>query len=377
MSPISAPIGAGLIGCGKVGLTHAQALAGLPEARFVAACSRDAAKAGACAQRFGARAYTAVANLLADPEVQMVSICTPQDSHAELTEQCARAGKHVLVEKPMSVDLAGCDRAIAACEAAGVTLGVVSQRRFYEPVQRVRQAIAAGKIGKPILATMTVLSWRDRAYYAMDPWRGHWASEGGGVLLTQTSHQIDLFQWLMGPIDELFGYWANLSHPYIEVEDTALAVMRFRSGALGQILVSNCQKPGLYGKIHIHGDNGASVGVQTDGGATFISGVSAHVDPPVNDLWTIPGEEHLLAQWQAEDRERAKTQDVMTHYHRLQIEDFLRALIEGRQPALSGREGRKHVEIFCAIYRAQREGRPVRFPLDAADDARFDGRLPA
>ncbi len=377
MSSISPPIGAGLIGCGKVGLTHALAFASLPEARFVAACSRDAGKAAACAGRFGARAYTEVDALLADPAVQMVSICTPQDSHAELAERCARAGKHVLLEKPMSVDLAGCDRAIAACEAAGVTLGVVSQRRFYEPVQRVRQAIAAGKIGKPILATMTVLSWRDRAYYAMDPWRGQWASEGGGVLLTQTSHQIDLFQWLMGPIDELFGYWGNLSHPYIEVEDTALAILRFRSGALGQILVSNCQKPGLYGKIHIHGDNGASVGVQTDGGATFISGISTHVDPPVNDLWTVPGEEHLLAQWQGEDRARAETQDVMTHYHRLQIEDFVRALIEGREPALPGHEGRKHVEVFCAIYRAQRDGRPIRFPLDAADNAHFDGRLPA
>ena len=204
---------------------------------------------------------------------------------------------------------------IRAADAAGVKLGVVSQRRFYEPVQRVRQAILDGKIGAPVLGTVTVLGWRDEAYYRSDPWRGKWATEGGGVMLTQTTHQIDLFQWLMGPIDELFGYWGNLNHPYVEVEDTAVAVVRFRSGALGTILLSNSQKPGFYGKIHVHGETGASVGVQTDGGSPFVSGMTTAVEPPINDIWTVPGEEGLLAQWQAEDTVRCQTVDVMTYYH--------------------------------------------------------------
>ena len=369
-------IGTALIGCGKVGMTHALALASLEQSRFVAVCGRNPEKVRPCAERFGVRGYTNVAEMLANPQVEMVSICTPQDSHPALAEQCARAGKHVLLEKPMAVDLAGCDRAIAACEAAGVKLGVVSQRRFYEPVLRVKRAIDERRIGKPILGTLTVMGWRDQSYYAMDAWRGKWATEGGGVLLTQTSHQLDLFQWLMGPIEELFGYWANLNHPYIEVEDTAIAVLRFKNGALGQILVSNSMKPGFYGKIHVHGENGACVGVQTDGGSPFISGVSTNVDPPINDVWTVPGEEHLLAGWQAEDRARAARVDVMTHYHRLQIEDFLQAILEDREPAIPGREGRKHVELFCAIYRSQRDRRPVTFPLDALQGAeQFDGRL--
>jgi UDP-N-acetyl-2-amino-2-deoxyglucuronate dehydrogenase len=369
-------VGTALIGCGKVGMAHALAFQALDTSRFVAVHSRSLDKVQAFAAHFGVAGYTELDDLLADPAVQMVSICTPQHNHPDLATRCAAAGKHILLEKPMAVDLAGCDRIIAACEAAGVKLGVVSLRRFYEPVQRVKSAIEAGKIGRPALGTLTVLAWRDEAYYAMDSWRGKWATEGGGVLLTQTSHQLDLFQWFMGPIEELFGYWGNLNHPYIEVEDTALAVMRFRNGALGQIVVSNSQKPGLYGKIHVHGQNGASVGVQTDGGSVFISGVSEKVDPPINDIWTVPGEERLLAAWQAEDEARAGRVNVMTHYHRLQVEDFLAAIIDDRSPALDGREGRKHVELFTAIYRSQRDGRPVRFPLDAVKGSEsFDGRL--
>jgi predicted dehydrogenase len=369
-------VGTALIGCGKVGRAHAQALATLDESSFVAVHSRDPARARALAAEYRVRAYSDVGRLLQDPDVQMVCICTPQYTHPQLAVACASAGKHILVEKPMAIDLKGCDDIVAAAGAAGVKLGVISQRRLYEPVQRVKQALEAGKIGRPMLGTLTVMGWRDAGYYRMDPWRGKWACEGGGVLLTQTSHQIDLFQWLMGPIEELFGYWANLNHPYIEVEDTAIAVLRFKGGALGTILLSNAQKPGFYGKIHVHGDSGASVGVQTDGGSPFISGVTAAIDPPVNDIWTVPGEEQLLAGWQAEDRARCQVIDVMTHYHRLQIQDFLRAILEDREPLLDGREGRKHVEIFTAIYRSQRDRRPVRFPLDATEGSEwFDGRL--
>jgi len=227
-----------------------------------------------------------------------------------------------------------------------------------------------------VLATVTVMGWRDQAYYQMDPWRGKWATEGGGVLLTQTTHQIDLFQWFMGPIEEVFGYWANLNHSFVEVEDTAVAVIRFKSGALGTILVSNSQKPGFYGKIHVHGETGASVGVQTDGGSPFVSGVTQATDPPINDIWTVPGEEHHLFDWQAEDTARGETIDVMSHYHRLQIDDFLDSIMEDRPPAVDGPEGRKHVELFTAIYRSQRDRRPVKFPLDAKIGSEdFDGRL--
>ena len=255
---------------------------------------------------------------------------------------------------------------LAAAKQAKVKIGVVCQRRFYSPVQRVRRAIDEGKIGKPALGTVLMLGWRDQKYYQSDPWRGQWKAEGGGVLVNQAPHQLDLLQWLMGPIDELFGVWSNFNHPYIEVEDSAVAVIRFRSGALGNIVVSNSQQPGLYGKVHVHGQNGASVGVQTDGGAMFIAGMSSIQEPPVNDLWTVPGEEALLARWQQEDSDLFNgLEDAMGHYFQRQIGDFLRAIIDGREPLVSGEDGRRTVEIFTAIYRSQRTHSPVKFPLKA------------
>jgi UDP-N-acetyl-2-amino-2-deoxyglucuronate dehydrogenase len=342
-----------LIGCGKVGDTHAQALAALDESRLVAVYDPDAQRAQAFARRYGCRAYTDLDAMFAQGKVQMASICTPHPTHVELTLACARAKVHALVEKPMALDLRGCDAMITAMDQAGLRLGVISQRRLYEPVQRVKQAIEAGKIGQLVLGTLTVLGWRDEPYYRSDPWRGKWSTEGGGVMLTQTTHQIDIFQWLMGPIEELFGYWGNLNHPYIEVEDTAMAVVRFKNGALGTILLSNSQKPGFYAKIHVHGYNGASVGVQTDGGSPLISGVTTAVEPPYNDIWTVPGEESRLAGWQTEDRERydqinppdSGRVNPMTYYHRLQIQDFLCAVLENRPTIVDGREGRKLVEI--------------------------------
>jgi predicted dehydrogenase len=249
-----------------------------------------------------------------------------------------------------------------------VKLGVVSQRRFFEPVARMKAANDAGRIGVPVLGSVVMLSWRDEAYYRSDPWRGKWATEGGGVLINQSPHHLDLLQWMMGPVEEITGYWGNLNHPYVEVEDTALAMIRFRSGGLASIMVSLCQKPGIYTKIHVHGANGASVGTQTDGGATFIAGMSPVLEPPVNDLWTIPGEESRLADFQREDTERFHAIEPTVHYHALQDADFLRAVRDGRDPLVDGAEGRVVVEMIEAIYRSGRLRAPVRFPLPAVQD---------
>jgi UDP-N-acetyl-2-amino-2-deoxyglucuronate dehydrogenase len=226
-------------------------------------------------------------------------------------------------------------------------------------VRRMKAAINAGKIGRPALGVFIMYSWRDPAYYASDPWRGKWDTEGGGVLVNQSPHQLDLLQWLMGPIAEISGAWANVNHPTVEVDDTAVAVLRFKNGGLGSIVTSVSQRPGIWTKVHIHGTNGASVGVETDHGASFVAGVSKIADPALNDVWTIPGEEHLLAEFQAEDRARFKEIDATGHYHALQIQDFLQAIRAGRPPLVTGEEGRIVVEMFTAIYRSQQERRPI------------------
>jgi len=364
----------GVIGCGKVSHTHAGALCRLKESEFVAVYSRSADKAAAFSSRYGGEGYTDLDAML--KEVDAVIVCTPHPFHAAPAVKALKAGVHVLVEKPLASSLKDCDLMIDAAGKSGCKLGTVSQRRWYTPVKRVKQAIDDGRIGDPILGMVIMLGWRDQPYYRSDPWRGTWELEGGGVLVNQAPHQLDLLQWFMGPIEELFGYWGNLNHPYIEVEDTAIVVIRFAGGALGNIVVSNSQKPGLYGRVHVHGKNGASVGVQTDGGAMFIAGMSPVLEPPLNDLWNVPGQESMMERWKREDTEFFKTIDAASYYHQLQIQDFLQAVLEDRQPLVTGKEGRKTVELFTGIYRSNRDRRPVQFPLQPENDREdFDGRL--
>ncbi|KLU39571.1 MAG: oxidoreductase [Peptococcaceae bacterium 1109] len=364
----------GIIGCGKGAHLHAQALKSVPQSEFVGVYSRSPETAKAFAEQYGVKAYASIAEMAAAGGIEAVVICTPHPAHAEGAVQACEAGMHVLVEKPLAASLRDCDAIIEAAERHGVTLGTVSQRRFYPSALRVKQAIDGGKIGTPILGTVTMLGWRDEEYYKSDPWRGSWEGEGGGVLVNQAPHQLDLLQWYMGPVEEVFGFWANLNHPYIEVEDTAVAVLRFRNGGLGNIVVSNSQNPALYGKVHVHGSNGASIGVQTDSGAMFIAGMSGITEPPINDLWTIKGEEHLLKKWQEEDSAFFAGIDATTYFHGKQIEDFLQAILDGTKPLVDGEEGRKTVEIFTAIYRSNRDRRPVNLPLEPEGGGDLDGR---
>ena len=353
-----------IVGCGKVGHLHAKALRRAPESSFVAACGRDLAKTESFASAYGVKAYADAEEMIAREGVQALMICTPHPLHARHAVKAAKAGVHILVEKPLASSLRDCDAILAAAKESGVKVGMISQRRFYAPCARVKKAIEEGKLGRPILGSVAMYGWRDEAYYRSDPWRGSWQGEGGGVLVNQAPHQLDLLQWYMGEIEELFGFWANLNHPYIEVEDTAVAVLRFRNGALGNIMVSNSQNPALYGKVHVHGSNGTSVGVQTDGGAMFIAGMSNMTEPPINDLWTVPGEKALLKQWQKEDSDLFLSINPIEHYHQLQISDFLASVMAGRESSVPGIEGRKTVEIFEALYRSQRDRKPVKFPLE-------------
>jgi len=353
----------GVIGCGKVGHMHAKAFMDIANAEFVAACDFDMSRAQSYADQYGTKAFTSVTSMVRDAKIDVVSICTPHPMHRAAAIEALDAGANVLVEKPLASTLADCDAMINLARQKGLILGTVCQRRFYRPSIRIREAIDAGKLGKPVLGLVTMLGWRDEAYYRSDPWRGTWRDEGGGVLVNQAPHQLDMLQWYMGPIEELYGFWANLNHPYIEVEDTAVAVIRFKSGALGNIVVSNSQNPALYGKVQIFGGNGAAVGVQTDGGAMFIAGMSNITEPPLNDLWTVPGEERLLEQWKQEDIEHFKQIDFIHHYHKRQLEDFISAVSAGKEPLINGEQGRKTVEIFTALYRSNRDKKPVTFPL--------------
>jgi len=351
-------------GIGKVTDLHAKALSNLRESHFTAVCSSKKEKAVLYAERYHVAAYTDVSEMVRKEKIDVVIICTPHPFHRAPAIAAIEAGANVLVEKPFASSLTDCDAMLEAARRNNRQIGVICQRRWYPPVQRVKKAIDAGKIGKPVFGTVNMLGWRDDAYYNSDAWRGTWDGEGGGVLVNQAPHQLDLLQWFMGEIDELYGVWSNLNHPYIEVEDTANAIIKFKSGAVGNIIVSNSQKPGIYGKVHVHGENGASVGVQTDGGAMFIAGMSNILEPPVNDLWTVPGEEGDLKAWVKEDSDFfLSLKNPMEYFHERQIEDFLQSLISGHKPLITGEDGRITVEIFTAIYRSTHDNKPVKWPL--------------
>lgn len=361
-----------IAGCSRVAHLHAKAIKNIPNARLTGAWSRTPSKAEEFAAAYDTKAYTDIAKMVRENKSDLVIVCNAHPYHLEPVIEAANAGANVLCEKPLASDLKDCDAMIEACRRNGVKLGVISQRRWLEPVRRIREAIDAGKLGTPAIATVTMLGWRDKSYYDSDEWRGSWKKEGGGVLVNQSPHQLDIMLWFMGAVDEVYGLWRNINHPYIEVEDTALAIIKFKSGAVGNIVVSNSQKPGIFGKVHVHGDNGASAGVQTDGGAMFIAGRTGVAEPPVNDLWTIPGEEHMLKEWIRKDTETFNNCDATIVYMQYQIEDFLKALGNNSDPLVTGEAGRRTVELFTAIYRSSRDNKPVKFPL--TPEPGLDGR---
>lgn len=351
----------GLIGYGKVAGLHVKALSDCSNAQLVSVCGRSEKRCSTFAQKWKIPAHKTPAEMVKEDGVEAVIITTPHPAHCTDAISALEAGCHVLIEKPMALTVAECDDILAAAAKAGKKVGVISQRRWYPSCQRIKEAITANKLGQPALAQVTMLGWRDEDYYKSDPWRGKWDTEGGGVLINQAPHQLDLLAWFMGPVAEVQSYWTNVNHPYIEVEDTAVAIVKFKSGGIASILVSNSQKPGIYAKVHIHGSSGASAGVQTDGGAMFIAGMSGITEPPFNDIWTIPGEEDRLGPWKTADEQFFSTIDATTWFFTRQIEDFADAITTGRPPLVTGEDGRETVKLIEGIYRSSREGRPIRY----------------
>jgi UDP-N-acetyl-2-amino-2-deoxyglucuronate dehydrogenase len=239
---------------------------------------------------------------------------------------------------------------IAAAKKAGTKFGVIFQRRWWPSVQRIRRAIDAGDLGNLTLGECVVKLWRPQEYFAADAWRGKWATEGGGVLMNQAVHSIDHFQWFMGPAIEVNGRYATLRHgEYIDVEDTAAATVVFANGALGVIEASSTFQPAFGFRTAVHGDRGAAVSVweRNEG------------ELGINDVWTLPGQEADRVTWEAED----DGIQGFPQFHVLQIQDFLQAVLDDRDPAVTGEEARKSLEIILAIYESSRTGLPVKLPM--------------
>jgi predicted dehydrogenase len=251
----------------------------------------------------------------------------------------------------MALSLDEADRMITATERAGVWFSVVFQRRFWPSARRIRRAIDDGALGTPIAGGAVIRFNRDRDYYA-EPWRGTVAAEGGGVLMTQAIHHIDLLQWFMGRAVRVTGRVVNLAHgDLIEVEDTASAIIEFASGGLATIQASTAVNPGLGAQVWVSGINGGTASL-----TEFPEGIG------FTDLWSLPGEEEYTAVYQRGgtfDIPLAEIHDNLVPYHAAQIEDFVGALREGREPAVTGHEAVKSLEIVQAIYQSSQSGSAV------------------
>lgn len=349
----------GIVGTGGIARSHATALRaleaeGAPVA-FTAVADILADRAGAFAGEWSVpHHFGSARELLRSGHVDCILVTTPHPAHCAVVVEAAAAGVHALVEKPLAVDLLEADRAVEAAGQAGIRLGAVFQRRWFPAAARVRQAIDDGKLGRPILAALDLRWLRTPDYYARDAWRGKWATEGGGCLVNQAVHAIDWLLWFMGPVEMVFGLYHNLGHRGmgLEVDDNAVAAIRFRSGAIATLSASVSVRPAAFARVTVHGDNGASASIceVTEWGGEY-----------VNDVWTIPGEEGLPAQWAEADRAQARPN---SRYHQLQIADFVAAVRERRAPAVTGEDGRNAVELIQAIYYASESGEVVRFPMD-------------
>lgn len=343
--------GFGIVGCGMIARFHAQAIKELPNARLVALCSRHPENARKVQEAVGVSCeiYTDLAAMLRRPDLHIVNVCTPSGAHMEPAVAAAEAKKHVVVEKPLEITLDRCDRIIAACERNRVQLCTIFPSRFADANVVLKQAVQQGRFGRLTLGETTCKWWRSQEYYDQGGWKGTKALDGGGALMNQAIHNVDLLYWMMGRPVEVAAITATLAHQRIEVEDTAVACLRFANGALGVIQATTSVWPGLPKTIAIHGDRGTVVVEQED----VLRWEFAEPRPEDEQIRA------RFAQRVGASGGASHPAAISHEYHRRQLADFLRAIETGGQPLVDGREGRVAVEIILAIYRSAAERRFV------------------
>ena len=341
-------IGFGIVGCGLVSAFHARAIGAIPETRLIGFVDVRKERAEQRAQEFGGKAFADLDALLAQKEVHVINVCTPNGLHEEIVLKAAAAGKHVMVEKPPEITLERTDRMIAACKAAGVKFATVLQSRFRPSVSALKTAIEQGELGQLLMGDVYMKWYRSQAYYRRDPWRGTKETEGG-MLIQLAFHYLDLLCWLMGPVHRVTARTTRLLHRTIETEDTGVAILEFQNGAMGVVEASTAVAPGIDTRLEIHGERGT---VRLEGDRVR--------------QWHIDGQENEQAKrrYSQEGGTAAGHEaDFGWQDHQAQIRDMVDAVRNDRAPAITGEDGRNILELILAIYRSAETGRPVSLPL--------------
>ncbi|MEZ6055424.1 MAG: Gfo/Idh/MocA family oxidoreductase [Planctomycetaceae bacterium] len=348
-------VGFGVVGTGMIAHFHAKAIAAIEGATLVGGFDQVAERADKFAAQTGCTAYTDLDEMLANPAIHVITICTPSGAHRDPAVAAAKAGKHVLVEKPLEITLSRCDDIINACEEAGVLLGAILPSRFSGANLALKSAVDSGRFGRLTLGDTYVKWWRTQEYYDSGGWRGTWALDGGGAYMNQAIHNVDLLTWFMGDVDQVCALTATLAHERIEVEDVGCAVVKFRNGALGTLEASTSVYPGLLKKTEIHGTEGSVIVEQDD-----------------ILLWdfknALPEDDIIREQFAKKSANTGGAADpsaISFVGHQRQFENFVRAINGEEDLLIDGYEGRRSVELILAIYSSCWNGERINLPLVA------------
>ncbi len=357
-------LGFGIIGCGMIGHFHAKAIQAMEGGHLECVFDLRQESADRLANEYGVKAYSNFEDFLKHPGLNVVTIGTPSGSHMEPAVKAAEAGKHVICEKPLEITLERIDAIISACRKNGVILAGVHQRRFFDSVREFKAAIDAGRLGTVTVADAYIKWYRTQEYYDQGGWRGTWKMDGGGALMNQSIHTIDQLYYLVGEIESVCAFARRSIHERIEVEDVAVAILKFKNGALGVIEGSTA--------CFSNTGHGAEVHVSGSEGSIFMKDNSFTV-------WdfkqSLPGDAEVLKKYGAQAGAAgvgaADPKAINFEDHKKVFEDAARAVKEGREPAINGEESRKSVEIILAIYQSALEGgKEVRLPLTKTPERR-------
>lgn len=346
-------VGFGIIGLGAIAEVHAKALENMEDACLVCGFDPVPGRAEAFAKEHGCKGYDNLESFLGDPDLEVVTVATPSGMHEDGAVAAARARKHVIVEKPLEITKQRCENIIAACRENGVKLCGVFPSRYHASSRLLKKAIDEGRFGKIVMADAQIKWFRTQEYYDSGAWRGTWKFDGGGALMNQGIHAIDLLQWFMGGVEEVTAYAGTLAHERIEVEDAAVAILRFTNGAMGCIEGTTCAYPGFLKRIEILGTEGSAV-----------------LEEESLVKWEFKDERSDDAAVRVEMLNATKTgggaadpRAIGFHGHQMLFESFVDSIINGKPVDITGESAKKAVEIIEAAYRSAKEHAPVKLPL--------------
>lgn len=336
-------LGIGIIGGGSISEKHIDAIGGIAEARVVAVSSRSFESANRAAARCGADVCASNGELLSRDDVDAVIICSPSGTHGEIAIAAANAGKHVIVEKPIEITLEKIDSMIQACKINNVQLHGIYHNRYKPVYQFLKRAVDSGRFGKIFNANASIRWYRTPAYYQDSSWHGTWALDGGGTLMNQSIHYVDLLLWLAGDVSHTFGYTRTLLHTDIETEDTAVACLEFENGAIGSIIASTSTYGGFPAELQLTGQRGTVV-----------------VRDNCIEHWDFCDKDPLdseVSSYQVIGNAKAYADPAAFSCadHRAQLTQIVDEIINRKTPTVSGEEARKAVELILRIYRSSKE----------------------